>query len=366
MRMRLLLVLATVAALLGAPSLASAAGNDLSNPSVSPTSGTVTTVFTLRVRYDGKIPASTVSVAVAGLSLPMARISGSLAEGTWAVSTLLPAGTWTPTFSSSAGRGNTGTVTGPVISVTGPVLPNVTPAPTGATGLPSRDSETDDGPGSAQDPGSVDPGTAPAEEDPAGEPSGDAEPIATSPDGPSPIASTGAGVGAPEPAGSSGSPRAPGSEDDGGDARDDPQAARGDAHDPDRSVAPGAMPDAMPAADHSEDDEPATDVVEDWSPTLILLLGLTGVAAVTGIGTALLILGRRRTAEEEVPIVVPERSATDALLEKRTLRRARVRLGDDPIVAAMGVDDQVEARRQRRRASQVTSGPGERPTRPRR
>lgn len=365
MRIRLPLVLAAVAALLGAPSLVSAAGNDLSDPSVSPTSGTVTTVFTLRVRYDGKFPASTVSVAVAGLSLPMTQVSGSLAEGTWAVSTLLPAGTWTPTFSSSVERGNTGTVTGPVISVTGSVLPKVTPAPTGTSGPPSRDSEIDDGPGSTQDPGSVDPGTAPVEGDPAAEPSGDAEPVVTSPADPSPIASTSAGVEAPQPGGSSASPRASGSAHGGGGAREDPQAAPGDEDDPDRSAAPGAMPDAMPASDQSEDDERAEDGVEDWPPTLFVLVGLTGVAAVAGIGTALLILGRRRTAEEEVPIGVPKRSDTDALLEQRTLRRARVRLGDDPIVAAMGVDDQVEARRQRRRASQVTSGPGERPTRPR-
>ena len=119
----------------------------------------------------------------------------------------------------------------------------------------------------------------------------------------------------------------------------------------------------MLAADRTDDDEPAVDVVEDWPLTMVLLVGLSGMAVLAVIGTALLILGRRRPAEERVPIAAPERR-TDALLERRTLRRARVRLGDDPIVAAMGVDDQVEARRQRRRATQATSGPGERPTRP--
>jgi hypothetical protein len=361
MRLRLPLVLATIAALLGAPSLASAAGGALGAASVSPTSGTVTTAFTLRVTYDGKFPALSVSVAVAGLELPMARITGTATEGTWSVSTFLPAGTWTPTFRSTAERGNTGTATGPTISVTGSILPSVTPAPTGTSGPPSRGNEIDDGPGSTQDPGSVDPGTAPTEGDPAAEPSGDAEPTATTPANPSPgtSASASAGVGTPQPGGSSESPRVPGSTGGGGGGDDDPDAAPGDTPNPDRPAAPGAMP----ASDRTDDDEPPVDVVEDWPLPMVLLVGLSGAAVLAVIGTALLILGRRRPAEERVPIVAPERR-TDALLERRTLRRARVRLGDDPIVAAMGVDDQVEARRQRRRATQATSGPGERPTRP--
>ena len=48
---RLCLIFAALAALLGAPSLASAAGNALGAPSATPTSGTATTVFTLRVTY---------------------------------------------------------------------------------------------------------------------------------------------------------------------------------------------------------------------------------------------------------------------------------------------------------------------------
>ena len=101
---------------------------------------------------------------------------------------------------------------------------------------------------------------------------------------------------------------------------------------------------------------------DDGLLTVVLLVGLSGVAAVAFIGAALLILGRRRRAEEEVPVGVPQRTDTEALLERRTVRRAKVRLSDDPIVTAMGVDDQVAARRERRRASQIASGPGERPT----
>src|SRR5699024_4257574 len=78
-----LFVLAIVAALWGAPSSVSAAVNDLSSPQVSPTSGSVTTVFTFRVRYDGGFPAASVTVTVAGLTIPMILESGSLTAGTW-------------------------------------------------------------------------------------------------------------------------------------------------------------------------------------------------------------------------------------------------------------------------------------------
>jgi hypothetical protein len=97
----------------------------------------------------------------------------------------------------------------------------------------------------------------------------------------------------------------------------------------------------------------------------VLLVGLSGVATVAIIGTALLLLGwRRRSERDEAPIAVPQVSDTEAILERRTLRQAKMRLPDDPITAAMGVDEQVAARRQRRRAGQVSAGPGERPTRP--
>ncbi|MDQ2673199.1 MAG: hypothetical protein M3Y40_00915, partial [Chloroflexota bacterium] len=163
MRVRLPVVLAAIAALLWAPSLASAAGNSLVSPSVSPASGTITTVFTLHVTYDGRFPASTVSVSVAGLALPMARVSGTASEGTWSVSTLLPAGTWTPTFTSSALQGNAASAVGPAISVVGP-LADPTPVPTTSGPSPrSRDPDAGD-PGPAPEPSeSVEPGLAPAE-----------------------------------------------------------------------------------------------------------------------------------------------------------------------------------------------------------
>ena len=96
---------------------------------------------------------------------------------------------------------------------------------------------------------------------------------------------------------------------------------------------------------------------------IVLLVGLSGVAAVALIGGVVLSIGRPRSDDDEIPAAVAQARQTEALLERRTLRQAKVRLTDDPIVAAMGVDDQVAARRRRRAPGQVPSGPGERPTR---
>lgn len=102
---------------------------------------------------------------------------------------------------------------------------------------------------------------------------------------------------------------------------------------------------------------------------LVLILGLAGVAAIAIIGTALLAIGRRggkgpgstRAADRMV-----ETLDTDSLLQRRLIRRAKVRLEDDPIVTAMGVDDHVEARRRRGTAGPPAVDPRGRPPRVRR
>ena len=91
--------------------------------------------------------------------------------------------------------------------------------------------------------------------------------------------------------------------------------------------------------------------------TTELLIGLAGVAIVAVIGVAVVILGRRRSRQEELTIAVGERGDTEALLDRRTVRRSKVRLTDDPIVAAMGVEEQVAARRQRTRTATATAEP---------
>jgi len=107
---------------------------------------------------------------------------------------------------------------------------------------------------------------------------------------------------------------------------------------------------------------------------MVLLVGLSGVAAVALIGVATMLAGRRRDHDDEAAVPAaasfaaratrPSPDATpDAVMERRTLRQGRVRMTDDPIVAALGIgNDDDDRRRARRKAGQVGRGPGERPT----
>ncbi len=85
---------------------------------------------------------------------------------------------------------------------------------------------------------------------------------------------------------------------------------------------------------------------------MVLVIGLIGVAAVALVGTLLLVAGRRRHDPEEPAAqaadAAPDATATDDLLARRTLQRAHVRLADDPILSALGVEEQMQARRNRR------------------
>lgn len=346
MRMRGTLVLATVAALLWAPSFASAAGNTLTAPTASPTTGFVDTVFTLGVTYDGQFPATAVTVTVAGLQLPMIQLDGTPEAARWSVSTVLPPGTWTPTYTATPLNGNTATAVGAPITVSA-----ATPVPTSSEGpIPSGGGEAGDEASAPADPDAVDPETAPIAEDPTA--SGDAEPAASA------VAEPTGGGGDAGATGTTSSPAA-------GDAA----AGGAPIGSPDGgSAASGkVVPDMLPTAD-GRADHAATPGgrAEDAVLGLVLLIGLSGVAVVALIGTALLTVGRRRDHEGAAPAKARAPLDSEALLEQRAVRRARVRLADDPIVVAMGVDDQVAARRRRSAARQVDHGPGERPVRRRR
>lgn len=348
MRRRLPLVLATLAALMWAPSLASAAGNGLGAPSVSPATGSITTPFTLEVAYDGRFPAVAVSASVAGMTLPMARISGTSLAGTWSVTTLLPAGTWATSFAAVAERGNTSAVTGPTVTVSGPALPPATPVPTGSAGPPSRGSEPDPGPGSTQGPGSVDPGTAPVESPSDPGSSGESAPSTPSPAS-SPAATSGAGS---QPSGDSLPHGVPAGTPDPAGAGDD-----GSGPDPAPNGTTGARPSekaaVTPASSGPADGKNSAGWAEDESVSFAVLIGVAGMAGVAILGAMLLVLGRRRAAEGGAPSAAVEASAAEALLERRTVRQAKVRLPADPIVAAMGIDERAAARR-RRRAGRLT------------
>jgi len=104
-----------------------AARNTLSNPTVSPPSGIPSTTFTYTVQYEGA-PAS-VAASVADRTIPMSVVSGSSSNGTFAMSTTLPVGSWQVTFKSVA-LGKDDTLVGPTVTVTSGATPRPTIAPT--------------------------------------------------------------------------------------------------------------------------------------------------------------------------------------------------------------------------------------------
>jgi hypothetical protein len=115
------------------------------------------------------------------------------------------------------------------------------------------------------------------------------------------------------------------------------------------SAAAMAAPRIVPAADRTDQGEGTHAGASEGVLGIILLVGLSGVTAVAIIGFALLVIRRRRSEGPEAAGAVngTAEADTEALLQRRIVRRAKIRLADDPIVAAMGVDDQVDARRRR-------------------
>jgi len=131
-------VVATVAAVLVAPTAAWAKSNQLSAPAVSPASGTTSTTFAFQVSYTG-FAAQSVSVAVAGMNLRMSLVSGSPTDGQFAVSSRLPAGRWPVSFSASSAKGPPASLAGPSIAVSSAaVSPPAPPAPSSSTPRPAQ------------------------------------------------------------------------------------------------------------------------------------------------------------------------------------------------------------------------------------
>ena len=338
MAFRGVLSLALFAALCGAPSFVSAAGNDLTAPAASPETGSTSTVFSFSVRYEGKFAATSVTAAVAGLVLPMSLAGGTAETGTWVTATELPAGIWPVTFTASAERGNAGTVTGPTVTVSGPISTEPPPAPLATPGQPGggkqKDaSSTPDGGaegGSTSAPAPAEPASSPPAEPSAPEPPAAPAADAVLPPGPS----GGEGVGGPA------APAAP----------DEPVNATtiGGPSSTDGSV---TTPVSTPREADGSDGSP----VGDGLLQSVLVMGLAGVAAVALIGTTLLLVGKRRGRRDEEPLpafATPERAS-------RSRRQAVLtRMGEDPIMAALGISSD-ESPRQRARAGQVGSGPDE-------
>jgi hypothetical protein len=116
-----------------APLVATAAANELSDGSVTPTTGTHLTVFVFRVTYASSqgFPATSVFANVGNTTVPMALESGSETDGTYEGASTLPAGSWPVVFEADAAQGTDPVLAGPTVTVIGPSPPPTpTPAPT--------------------------------------------------------------------------------------------------------------------------------------------------------------------------------------------------------------------------------------------
>lgn len=385
MRLLGILVVAILAALLGAPSVASGAGNTLSSPQVSPGTGTIDTVFTLTVSYEARLPATTVTAAVGGKLLTMSRVGGTPESGTWSARGTLPAGRWAPLFTATDYRGHTFTVIGSLVSVSGSAPPAAAPQPSmisspkspqsadegvvpvdsdgpapdagiapGADPAPGGgDAPSDPAPDGGDAPSDPAPGAAPAEDaDP--DPSADTEP-GSSPSG------AGGSTNDPDSAPRTEAPATPGSSGIGSS----PSLAPGLGAPSSGAVAPSGWPPSFPTSKPDVGASTRTGgndelLAEDDLLQTVVLVGLAGVAAVALVGTMLLVIGRRRVAERDGDSPGAAAAATEALLERRTVARAHVRLDDDPIVAALGLDEE-DVRRARRAGGRGSRARGRRP-----
>lgn len=313
---RPVVAMAMLTALLVAPSSLSAAPpNGLLNPSVAPWAGTVSTPFAFAVRYRAPVsnPAETVKATVAGQTVWLSLTAGSMHDGAWGATRLLPAGTWNVTFEASAAKGAPPSVSAGPVTVASQATPKPPP------------------PSGSRPPVVVDEPVAPAPPTPAPDPAHSAAPSpAEAPAGRGSVAPS-----TPRPA------AAPASQEPAATARVRPGRS------PRRSGVAGAStsPDAAGPVGGSEvppaGRQPA--VGDGQLLDLVLLLGLAGVAAIATLGVAWIILaGRRDRSAATVLGPGTQDPAISAIptVEQRAVRRARLRSSDDPILAALGLSDE--------------------------
>ncbi len=330
---RALIVLAMLAALVMAPSSVLAAKpNELLSASTVPTSGTVSTLFLLSVRYvsDAGNPATAVTATVAGQTILMANTSGTALDGTWTAVTLLPAGTWTVIYTAVVAKGPVPTLKGGTVTVAGS---QPTPASPGSTS-PSSLAPEFNGATESIAPNPVASARASVGE---GAPSRGAQPSApTSNTSPGAMPVSSAGVGANPSADNAGV---------------QPLAT------PDGAAAPsgrGDLPSGGGGAAAGSEDPMSPDLLN-----MFLLFGVVGVAAVALFGVGWIALTGRRN-DPDASMADAGISADPAVraiptVEQRAIRRARLNQSNDPILAALGLPendppppaDELEGRRPR-------------------
>jgi hypothetical protein len=309
---RAIVVLAMLAALVVAPSSVSAAEpNELLGAAITPSAGTTATLFELSVSYSGGNPANAVTATVGGKTVALWLSSGNELDGTWTGATALPQGSWWVTFRADVSRKRDPTaLAGPVSVSLGDTQPPESPR----SSQPADTTDPTDAPATSEpepQPSAISsPGGAGAPVDGPAEPSGSTQAAAS--EGPS--ASKAGHRDAPH--GRSAGARASGSLD-GGVAPAQPTAAAG----------PGGGGQGV-----------GNELVG-----MVLLIGVVGVAGVALLGAAWIIVASRRDRREPSLVVPPPSDAAVAAIpavEQRARRRARLRPSDDPILAALGLNDE--------------------------
>jgi hypothetical protein len=302
--------LAILTALVMAPSSASAAApNELVDAIVAPISGEASTPFVLAVRYHSPAgdPAQAVTASVAGVTVPLALLTGTLTDGTWQTTLLLPPGSWSVTYRAATATGS------PPVAEVGPVTvvgDGPAPADVPASGPPSVSDGSTGGSTSEPAPRATAtpvPSRRPAAQGSAARPTAKPEPAVTL-----------------------------GKTDQGKHERPRPR----------RSTEPrtSAPPQSAPVAE-SKTNPPADEEPQDPGSLWIVLLGAAvAVGAVAIFGTAWLLWGGRRERETVVEDAEGREHdmAVQAIptIEQRAVRRARLRQAQDPILAGMGLEDE--------------------------
>ncbi len=336
------LLVAIVAALLGAPSAVLAAPpNALSNASVQPGGGSTATTFTFRVHYSSRAgnPAGTVTVSVGARTLRMNLLSGSTTDGTYQLSATLTEGSWTPVFRASPARGPQPSLNGPLIRVAALSTPVLTPQPT---------PRPEPNPSAAPTISVVEPP--------------DRSPAPTNDAAPGRFAGGGTSTPPAEPQ----PPKHPGSSEMPGDA----PAPRGGKSSSDEPVAaPSDRQRGGNASRPSPGAAPIGGIKDPWGgsglPSISLLMVVFGVAAAALLTFFWFLLGRRRRNPQDEAAAAAAAAthgaeAVSQRIAERAARRQRLDPSDDPIVAALGLPKRGD-RGKRPAAGQVHAGPGERP-----
>jgi hypothetical protein len=362
-RVRLLVLATCLTALLGAPSVVfGAAPTRLYDASVSPRSGTTSTLFTIRTQFDGggKFTAGRVVATVGGKRLTLSRLSGTDLAGTWEARSTLPAGAWVVVFETLPDAGPSAALTGPMVRVSAATpIPTAKPTPTmKPTPTPSPSTTAGDGAPAKPDPTPL---TAPAPGSPA-LPAGSSEPeTATGGTAGDDSSDDGGAEAAPSSGGSNDNDRGTTREPDKKPVATSPAADRGGA---------GGSTDIQASGSPTESAAAAAPI--DGSGTVndgmvVYLIG--AMAAVAAFGFFLVLARRRRDEEEPLAAAAaPTPSRAPAPLATRTIRRGRLEQANDPILESMGLNKPSDPPAVRRptAAGEVQRGPGVREPQPRR